>query len=106
MHTNCMLPSNNHNAPVKWVLTKLCFIISIGFGDSEGTPSEHGKYKLIRKYELIYFSCLIQKSLLKAIDCWLDCLGLVEDAKVGYQYLKTLSHGNAVYVWGHSLGSA
>ena len=33
-------------------------------------------------------------------------IGLVEDAKVGYKYLRKLAHGHGVFIWGHSLGSA
>jgi len=32
--------------------------------------------------------------------------GLLEDAKIGYKYLKERAHGHATYIWGHSLGSA
>lgn len=32
--------------------------------------------------------------------------GLLEDAKVAFKYLKERAHGHAVYIWGHSLGSA
>ena len=32
--------------------------------------------------------------------------GLVEDSKVAYKWLMKKADGRAVYLWGHSLGTA